>query len=484
MKCNLLFELPESSRTYDFFPRIPEEEAPLDLPESMFRDIVGSLPQVSEKEVIRHYNLLASRNFGLDSGPYPLGGHTMRHPPRAGEHISNLEGFREIHPLQDDETIHSIHRIQDELSSWLKDLLGMDELSLEPASEGQAELLGLDLISEYMRSKNHYKNTLLVADDSYFLGDSLAEGLGFRVERIPVRSDKTFHLPDLKGRDDIAALFFSNPNCFGRWVGNQDVIVEKIHKMDGVVVNHARNVAGFLGWLIPGKAKIDMVIFPLGGVFGVPHYGGGPSVVAVGAKKPAAECWTKSNENSSYGSLRSFGVNWPIILRAYIYLSLLGWQGLQRATEDAVLAANYLQERIKVNLAIAGEGRCLNQFAATVPDFLKETGIESIDVARRLLDFGFHGPGIGELPALKDHISFEPTESSTHQILNEMAVCVGQIAIEVARNLPLVKGAPHTTPVAQPKIAEALKEMIVVYTPGVMHTHDIGCGCQLCARKS
>lgn len=482
MRWDLLFDLPKGGRGQGLLPEVPEEDSGSQLPQSMLRGPIESLPWVSEKEVIRHYNVLAGRNFGLDSGPYPLGGHTMRHLPRVGANISKIEGFKDIHPLQDEETIPSIQRIHDQLISWLKDLMGMDEISLEPASDGQAELLTLDLISEYFKERQASKRTLLVADNSYFRSDSLADGLGFRVERIEARPAQGLRLGELKGRNDIAALFLSNPNCFGRWEEDLDHVIAQVHDAGGLVVNHARNVSGFLTWWIPGESGIDVVLFPMGGVFGVPHYGGGPSVTAVGVKKPATDCWPGSKGSRLHRELHSFGPNWPIILRAYLYLSLLGWEGLRRATEDAVLAANYLQEKTRINLAIAGEGRCLNQFAATVPDFLEGTGIRAIDMARRLLDFGIHGPGIGELPALQDYLSFEPTDGATHQILNEMAESVGQTAIEVARNFSLVKGAPHTTPVAQPNVDEALKEMIVVYTPGVVHSHDLGSGCPLCSR--
>lgn len=481
MRWDLLFDLPTGGQGQGLLPEVPGEESDSDVPQSMLRGPIESLPEISEKEVIRHYNVLAGRNFGMDSGPYPLGGHTMRHPPKVGENISKLEGFKDIHPLQEEHTIPSIQRIRDELISWLRDLMGMDEMSLEPASDGQAELLTLDLIFEYFKDRQSGKRTLLAADNSYFRGADLAEGLGFRVERIESKPGQALRLPELKRRNDIAALFLSNPNCFGRWEEDLDHIIAQVHEVGGLVVNHARNVAGFLTWWIPGEAGIDVVLFPMGGVFGVPHYGGGPSVTAVGAKKPAAN-YLLGDGRGSKGEARTFGPSWPIVLRAYLYLRLLGWEGLRRVTEDAVITANYLQEKFKVNLAIAGEGRCLNQFAATVPDFLKDTGIRAIDMARRLLDFGIHGPGIGELPALQDYLSFEPTEGATHQILNEMAESVGRTAIEVAQNLPLVRGAPHTTPVAQPKVAEALKEMILVYTPGIMHTHDLGCGCPMCSR--
>ena len=482
MRWDLLFDLPRGAHDPGILPELAEENSAFNLPRSMLRGAIDSLPQVPEKEVIRHYNVLAGRNFGLDSGPYPVGGQTMRHSPKIGENLSKLEGFKDIHPLQGQETIPSIQRIHDELISWLKDLMGMDEMNLEPASDGQAELLTLELISRYFKNRQSGRQTLLVADNSYFLGDSLAEGLGFRVERIECGPDRGVHLRGLKGRDDIAALFLSNPNCFGRWEEDLDHIVAQVHEAGGLVVNHARNVAGFLAWWIPGEGGIDVVLFPMAGVFGVPHYGGGPSVTAVGAKEPLADCWSADTGRRFQGEACNLGPNWPIILRAYLYLSLLGWEGLRRATEDAVVTANYLQEKFKVNLAIAGEGRCLNQFAATVPDFLKDTGIKAIDMARRLLDFGIHGPGIGELAVLQDYLSFEPTEGATHQILNEMAESVGQTAIEVARNFSLVRGAPHTTPVAQPKVDEALKEMITVYTPGIVHTHDLGCGCPLCSR--
>ena len=484
MKRDLLFELPKGDRGQDFLPEVSGQDSASDLPAFMLRGTIETLPRVSQKEVIRHFDRLIGCNFGLDTGPYLLGGHTMRHPPKVGEHISKLEGFQDVHPLQSDETVSAMRRIQEELISSLKDLMGIDELCLEPASYGQAELLALDIICEHFGGRELERKTLLVADNSYFQGDSLAKGLGFKVERIASSPDEGLRLPDLRRRDDVAALFFSIPNCFGRWEKGLESIVSDIHEAGGMVVNHARNAAGFLTYWKPGDSGIDIDIFPLSGLFGVPHYGGGPSLIAVAAKGSSANAFRRIHGRRCSGDLRPFGANWLILLRAYVYLNSLGWEGLRRATEDAVLSANYLQERFKINMAIAGEGRCLNQFAVTIPDFLEESGINAKEMAQRLLDFGIHGPGVGELPILKEYLSFEPTEASTHQVLNDIAESIGQIAIEAARNAPLVKGAPHTTPVAQPKISEALEEMIVVYTPGIIHSHDVGCGCKLCAAKS
>ncbi|MBW2617405.1 MAG: DUF1007 family protein [Deltaproteobacteria bacterium] len=378
-------------------------------------------------------------------------------------------------------TSETAGRIHQELISWLKSLLGMDHISLEPASDGQAELMALNLISAHLEDRKAGARTILVANNSYFRGEKAALGLGFRVERLDFGPDCCLRVPDLGGRSDIAALFLSNPNCFGLWEEEIDKIVSAVHAAGGLVVNHARNISGFLTYWIPGEAGIDAILFPLGGVFGVPHFGGGPSVTGVGFTRPLADHLPGPETAGWPGQLRSFGPNWPIILRAYLFLGLLGWEGLKRATEDTVLAANYLQERCRLNLAIP-EGRCLNQFTATVPDFLKETEIRAVDIARRLLDDGVHGPAVDGLPALKGRLSFEPTEGCTHKILNQLAESIGTITIEVNRNFPLVRWAPHTTPIAQPKIEEAREEMIVVFTPGVIHSDDIGCGCPSCVK--
>ena len=482
MRCDLLFETAEGGPGADYLPEEAEDAPSAHIPAAMRRDAVDVLPEISEREVVRHFNRMAARNFGLDSGPYLLGGRTMRHIPRVGDKIARWEAFQAIHPLQDPASLSAARHIYGELVAWLKALVGMDALTLEAAGDGQAELLALGLIASHVAEEGSGRRTLLVLDDSYFSADGLAEGLGFVVERVPLGPDYRPALPELAGRRDIAALILSTPNCFGRWQEHFDALAAAVHEAGGLVVNQARNIAGFLTYWNPGEAGVDVIIFPLNGVFGVPHYGGGPAVTAVGARKPLGGLWPEGDGGLEWDALRCFGPHWPIVLRAYVFLRLLGWEGLRRATEDAVIAANYLQERMRVNMAICGEGRCLNQFAATIPEFLRETGIRSLDIARRLLDAGIHPPGVGELPVLNDCLSVEPTEAATYRVLNEIAELVGQTTIEVARNFSLVRGAPHTTPIAQPRVADAVEEMITVYVPGVLHTEDTGCGCPICAR--
>lgn len=485
MRWELIFDIPDDGRGEPYFTGPGDEkEVCSDLPAEMLRGPSKSLPALSEKELVRHFELMAGRNYGLDSGPYLLGGNTMRHVPKVGERVYSVAGFRDLHPLQDGDTCPAAYRIQEELISALKSLLGMERISLEPANDGQAELFAFNLISEYFKDKEPGKRTLMIADNSYFRGDATAQGLGFEIERVGFGADGCLRLPELSGRNEVAALFFSNPNCFGIWENDLDKIVSVIHDSGALVVNHARNVSGFLTYWSPGKARIDIILFPLNGVFGVPHFGGGPSIMAVGTSKRFSNSLHGLEDGGSTKEIRSFGPNWPLILRAYLYISLLGWKGLKRATEDSVLAANYLMKRCRINLAMANEGWCMNQFAASMPAFLDDTEIRAVDIARRLLDYGMHGPAIdgAGLAALKDYISFEPTEGSTRKILDEVAECIGKILIEIPRNPSLVKCAPHTTPVAQPKMEEACKEMLVVYTPGVLHTRDVSCGCPMCYR--
>ena len=468
----LIFEMAGGSDGAQLLPDPDDTDHLAGVPETMVRKCVEELPALSEKELSDHFGELVGRNYGLDAGPCLVGGRTMRHSPRAGGRLARTPGATWLHPLQDEATAPGRREIEDGLKELVVRLLGLDRLTLEPAVEGQAELLALKVMAETAGSD---RRRLLVADSAYFTGREWATGLGFQVERLLAGPDEPLVLPDLSRTEDLAGVIVSCPDCYGCWIEGLDELVTAVHAAGGLAMLEARNAAGFLTYFSPGAAGFDLVTLPLNGVLGAPHYGGGPGVVALGGRGRAAAHWAE-------GEFRAFGPHWPTLLRAYYYLFSIGWGGLRRATEDAVTAANYLRERLKVNLRVPEREPCLNLTAGARPHYLAETGVTVADIARRLMDYGIHPPVTDPAAVVEGWLGFEPTDSVTHQTLNEVAEAVGHVTIECNRNTRLVQGAPQTTPVARPLLDAAMAELIVSYTPGLTHSHDVGCGCPHCQR--
>ncbi len=463
----LIFDLSASGRKAIGLPicDVPEVAVETLIPEEFLSEQGPQLPELSEVDVVRHFTRLSTLNYGLDTGFYPLGSCTMKYNPKVNERLARLPGFTSLHPYQPESMTQGALQLMSELQEDLAELTGMDGFTLSPAAGSHGELVGMLVIRAYHLHRGDLKRTkVIVPDAAHGTNPATAAMAGYEIIVVPSNARGGVDLEELKKvvNDEVAALMLTNPNTVGLFEENISEITKLIHDAGGLLYYDGANTNAIMGITRPGDMGFDVVHLNLHKTFATPHGGGGPGSGPVGVKeflipflpKPVVvkcEDGTYSLETNlplSIGRVRSFYANFNVLVKAYAYIRSLGGPGLKVASENAVLNANYLMSILKEHYFLPFDRVCKHEFVIT-PKNLKSTGVHTLDIAKRLLDYGYHPPTIYFPMIVDEAMMIEPTETESKETLDEFAKVLIKIAEEARSDADLVKNAPHTTVVSR-----------------------------------
>ncbi len=516
----LIIEYSSPGRTGYSLPKInlPNKDTELSklLPQNYLREEELELPEVSEVDVVRHYTLLSQKNYGVDSGIYPLGSCTMKYNPKINEDIARLDKLSNLHPYQDEELVQGSLEILYKLKQNLAEISGMEEVTLQPASGAHGELCGLMIIKKYFEDRGEERRKVIVPDSAHGTNPASAVMAGFDVIEIESNEEGMVDIENLKEvlDENVAALMLTNPNTLGIFEKDIIKISELVHSVGGLLYYDGANMNAIMGYVRPGDMNFDVLHFNLHKTFSTPHGGGGPGSGPVGVKeflkpylpipllrvetsskesgndgtdradrfndkdmvcqKPGTtsldNCITyngKSQEQDRYywdydrpqsiGKLHAFYGNYGVMLKAYSYIRKLGAAGLKETTENAVLNANYMKARLKDEYYLPYQENSLHEFVLSGIR-QKEKGSSTLNIAKRLLDYGQYAPTIYFPLVVKEALMIEPTETENIKTLNKFVETMKIISREIEESPDLVKNAPHTTPVGKLDEVKAARE--------------------------
>lgn len=457
----LIFEKSRSGRGCDL---LPECDVAVVLPEEKDqRKTDLHLPELSEVELSRHYTELAKKSHGVNDGFYPLGSCTMKYNPKINEDMAALDGFTQIHPLQPEDTVQGCLEVIRETEKSLCEITGMDRMTLQPAAGAHGEFTGLLLIKAYHENRNDKKRTkILVPDSAHGTNPASAAMAGYKVVSIPSAPDGGVDLEKLREAvgDDVAGLMLTNPNTVGLFDKNILEITNIIHECGGLCYYDGANLNAVMGIVRPGDMGFDVIHLNLHKTFSTPHGGGGPGSGPVGCKSMLAEflpSYLVEGEEDlhfvkpekSIGEMKSFYGNFLVVVKALTYIKTLGREGIPEASQNAVLNANYMMNKLKNIYSMAYDEICMHEFVMSLSDLKKETGISAMDIAKGLLDYGIHPPTMYFPLIVEEALMVEPTETESKETLDN-AIEVFRKLYELAKtDANALHEAPVTTPVTR-----------------------------------
>ncbi|OES44991.1 aminomethyl-transferring glycine dehydrogenase subunit GcvPB [Domibacillus iocasae] len=483
---DLIFEISRPGRIGCSLPESDVEAVDLSkkLPAHLIRDEAPELPEVSELQLVRHYTALSNKNHGVDNGFYPLGSCTMKYNPKINEDVARLDGFSRIHPYQPEATVQGALQLLHELQEDLAVITGMDAVTLQPSAGAQGEWTGLMMVKAYHEQKGEKRRKVLVPDSAHGTNPASATVAGFRTVTIPSNENGLVDVEELKKHvdDDTAALMLTNPNTLGLFEKDIVEIAKVIHEAGGLLYYDGANANAILGKTTPGKMGFDIVHLNLHKTFTTPHGGGGPGAGPVGVNKklipflPVPRIEKKNdlfvlnvNEPLSIGRVKGYYGNFGILVRAYTYIRTMGPSGLRQVSESAVLHANYLRKKLEPYFLSPYEQVSKHEFVLSGSK-QKKLGVRTLDMAKRLLDFGYHPPTIYFPLNVEECLMIEPTETETKETLDAFADVMIQIAQEVEENPDIVLNAPHTTVIGRLDEVKAARQPMVRYEKETVQT--------------
>lgn len=460
----LIFEMSRDGRRAYSLPAcdVPVKEGLI--PDAFARRRDADLPQVSEVDVARHYTRLAGRNHGVDSSFYPLGSCTMKYNPKINEEIASLDGFTGVHPYQNEESAQGSLQVLYEMDRMLSEITGMKRVTLQPAAGAHGELTGLMIIGAYHRSRGDAARTKIVVPDSaHGTNPASAAFAGFEVVEVKSNPSGGVDIEDLKLAvgQDTAGLMLTNPNTLGLFDENIEEIARIVHDAGGLLYYDGANANAIMGICRPGDMGFDVVHLNLHKTFSTPHGGGGPGSGPVGVKEelvpflpvPVVECengryWLDYDRPQSIGRVRSFYGNFGVVLKAYAYIRTMGPDGLKNVSELAVLNANYMMKRLEDSFDIPYKRICMHEFILSNKK-QEHNGVRTLDIAKRLLDFGYHPPTVYFPLIVHEAMMIEPTETESKETLDSFVDALISIAREAENEPDRVRKAPYTTVVSR-----------------------------------
>lgn len=479
----LIFELSKPGRKGYSLPKNELSDYSIaQLPENLLRKEAPALPEVDELTVVRHYTNMSNNNFGVDTGFYPLGSCTMKYNPKINEEMAAHPQFTALHPLQNVETVQGALAAYYQLQRSLSEIAGMAEFTLNPFAGAHGELTGLMVIRRYHESRGDAKRTkIIVPDSAHGTNPASAAVCGLDVVEVKSKPDGRVDVEDLKPLldDTIAGMMMTNPNTLGLFENNIAEIAKLVHDCGGLMYYDGANLNPMLGKCRPGDIGFDVMHINLHKTFSTPHGGGGPGSGPIGVREgleqflpnPRVTCefdedgmvdYKIEMGEESLGCISGFLGNFGVMMRALAYIVTLGSNNLKWVGPLATLNANYIKESLKDCYELPIEGVCKHEF---VFDGLKDksTGVTTLDVAKRLLDYGYHAPTIYFPLLFHQALMIEPTESESKETLDGFIAVMRKIAQEAAENPELVKTAPHSTPVHRLDDTKAALKQIVTW---------------------
>ena len=474
----LIFEISKEGRIAYSLPPCDVDEKELNtlIPDSFLRSEDVDLPEVSEVDVVRHFTNISNKNYGVDTGFYPLGSCTMKYNPKINEDMANLSGFSNLHPYQPEDTVQGALELMYHLDQMLSEITGMERVSLQPAAGAHGELAGLMIIKAYHESRGDNKrNKIIVPDSAHGTNPASAAVAGFEI--IEIESDKNgaVDLDKLKEvlNDEIAGLMLTNPSTLGLFEKNIKEIADLVHEADGLLYYDGANTNAIMGIARPGDMGFDVIHLNLHKTFSTPHGGGGPGSGPIGVRKdlvkflpvPVVEKQGDKyvldyDRPESIGKIKSFYGHFGVAIKAYSYILSMGAEGLKKVSEKAVLNANYVMNKLKDHYYLPIDQVCKHEFVLGGL-INKENNISTLDVAKRLLDYGYHPPTVYFPLIVSEAIMIEPTETESKETLDGFIDTMIKIAQEADENPELLKSAPHNTPVRRIDEAKAARNLIL-----------------------
>ncbi|MBD7983172.1 aminomethyl-transferring glycine dehydrogenase subunit GcvPB [Sporosarcina sp. Sa2YVA2] len=477
----LIFEITKEGRVgYNLSELdVPEVDLSSHLPSGFERQESPELPEVSELDIMRHYTALSNRNHGVDTGFYPLGSCTMKYNPKINEAVARYAGFANIHPLQDESTVQGAMEIMYDLQQHLAEITGMPEVTLQPAAGAHGEWTALMMIRAFHESNGESNRTkVLVPDSAHGTNPASATVAGFDTVTVKSNDQGLVDIEDLRSKvgPDTAALMLTNPNTLGLFEEDILEMAAIVHGVGGKLYYDGANLNAVLSKARPGDMGFDAVHLNLHKTFTGPHGGGGPGSGPVGVTSELAPFLPKPvlvkkgdtftfeyDRPQSIGRVKPFYGNFGIYLRAYTYIRSMGPDGLKAVTEYAVLNANYMMRRLEPYFDLPYTQHCKHEFVLSGRR-QKKLGVRTLDMAKRLLDFGFHPPTIYFPLNVEEGMMIEPTETESKETLDSFIDAMIQIAKEVEENPEIVQEAPHTTVINRLDETKAARHPVLRYT--------------------
>ncbi|HEY8517928.1 MAG TPA: aminomethyl-transferring glycine dehydrogenase subunit GcvPB [Candidatus Binatia bacterium] len=477
----LLFEAGSPGRRAVSLPAddLPPDVALPALEPELAQPSLEGLPELSELEVVRHFTRLSQWNFSIASNFYPLGSCTMKYNPIVNEWAARLPGHQGIHPLWPDVLTQGALALMHELEQMLAEVSGMDAVTLTPAAGAQGEFVGIKMVRAYHEQQGNPRKTVLIPASAHGTNPASSVLCGYRCVEVPVGRDGLVHVADVEARldEDVAAVMITNPNTLGLFERDIRSIADAVHAKGGLVYIDGANMNALCGVTRPGDVGADVLHINLHKTFSTPHGGGGPGAGPVGVKKilepflpvprvvrTASGFQLSEDAPLSIGRVRTFHGNFGMLVRAYTYMLGLGGDGITRMTERAVLNANYLRKKLEPLLTIAQRGPCLHECVFT-DQGLADTGVKTMDIAKRLLDFGFHAPTIYFPLVVSGAMMIEPTETESRETLDAFVAAIERIVAEARKDPQLLKTAPHTTRVRRLDEVRAARRPVLRWRP-------------------
>ncbi len=456
----LIFEIDKEGREGYTLPECDVEEVSAKevLKDLLRKEEIKSLPEVSEVDVVRHFTRLSTYNYAVDYGLYPLGSCTMKYNPKINEYVARLEGLSFIHPLESEDKIQGALEILYKLGESLKEITGMDGVTLQPSAGAQGEFTGMQLIRAYLNDIKDSRKIVLIPDSAHGTNPASAHFAGYTIEEIKSGADGCVDVDYLKKRmnEDVAAIMLTVPNTLGIFEKNIKEICEIIHSKGGLVYIDGANLNALMGKTKPGDWGADVMHLNLHKTFSTPHGGGGPGSGPVVCKSHLSPFLPKPvvikkgdkyafdwNREKSIGKVHAFYGHFLVCVRALCYIETMGLKGLCEATERAALNANYLRKKLEGILDLPYKARTLHEVIFS--DKNLQNGVTTMDLAKRLIDYGFHPPTVYFPLIVHGAIMVEPTESEPKEELDRFIEAIKSILKEAEENPELVKSAPHTS---------------------------------------
>ena len=476
-----LFELSVSGRRGAEFPAcdVPPRDLEALLPQQVLRQDQPGLPELSEPDVVRHFVNLSTQNMSVDTHFYPLGSCTMKYNPKRHERLAKVPGLVDLHPYRDDASLQGMLALLFELQEMLAEIAGLPAVSLQPAAGAQGELAALLTAAAYFRDRGEERTKVLFPSSAHGTNPASAALAGFDCVELKSSVQGLVDLKELKDRvnEQTAVFMITNPNTVGLFEKEIAEISQVLHDAGALVYIDGANMNAILGITRPGDFGGDMMHYNVHKTFTGPHGGGGPGAGPIAVRDFLADYLpgpivTKSNNDGgakfelqmpakSIGRMRSFFGNVGILLRGYFYLRTLGASGLRQVSEQAVLNANYLRAKLKDLLPVPNGEMCMHEFVASAKTLKEERGITAMDIAKRLLDYGFHAPTVYFPLVVPEALMIEPTETESKEMLDAFVEAIREI---VSDDPDHVHGAPYKTPISRPDEVDAARHPVLKWS--------------------
>lgn len=454
----LIFEMSSPGRTGFSLPDVDMDEAPA-LDPGLLREELD-LPEVSEIDVMRHFVRLSQKNYSIDTGFYPLGSCTMKYNPKVHEDVAIMPGWAQIHPRQAEETVQGALQVQYELQQMLAQISGMDAVSLQPAAGAHGEFTGILMIRAYHRSRGDtQRDIILVPDSAHGTNPATTASAGFKMISLKSGPNGSVDLDALGSAlsERVAGMMLTVPSTLGLFEPDILKISEMVHEAGGLMYGDGANLNALVGHVRPGDLGFDVMHINLHKTFTTPHGGGGPGSGPVAVKEILAPFlpdpivgevdgkYTFVHPAKSIGRVKNFWGNFGMHVRAYTYIRHLGLPGLRRVSEDAILNANYIRANLKDTYYLPYERTCMHEVVLSSKNIKQQTGIKTLDVAKRLIDYGMHPPTVYFPLIVEEALMIEPTETESKETLDAFIHAMKEIAREAREDPELVHTAPHST---------------------------------------